>query len=521
MQGDDVNQRFLRFLAGVNGIAKVGKTALSPASWVRNVIGGHVMMLKDGHIFGNGYAEGWKSAIGYFANKSKDDPAFQAKIREYIEQGILGDGVQGGEFKAIIKAAQKHESPVEWLQSDSMLGKMVTGVKGFYSAQDDIFRVYAYENEKSRLAKRKPNMTEEQLQAEASRKARATYPTYSELPEVIRQLAKFIPISSFPAFSAELIRTTKNSIKIAFEEIGDPDMRDVGIKRLAGVISALGFGSTLAGLSAMLVGVGDEEEKSIRRYFPTWSKNSPVIWLGRDDNGMPKYVDLGFSDPFSYFKKPVVAMTEDAPMGDRIKNAVGEVAAPFISPEIFFSALAKGTKKLKESDDLDEVMGKYAGPVYEALEPGLVASMRRIGKGLMGDVDRYGQQYDPSLELLAFFSGQRIKKMDVPVGFSFKSRDFANTKRDIMSGYYTEKAKTVGDPEKQAEELADSNEKLEKYFNEYKKDYDAAMVLMTRNMTAKEAKKILKNTMKDRNIPSDFIKAIERGTPYPTIEDDK
>jgi hypothetical protein len=521
MQGDDVNQRFLRLLAGVNGIAKVGKTALSPASWVRNVIGGHIMMLKDGHIFGNGYAEGWKTAIGYFANKSKDDPAFQAKIREYIEQGILGDGVQGGEFKAIIKAAQKHEDPIEWLQSDSMLGKMVNGVKGFYSAQDDIFRVYTYENEKSRLAKRKPNMTEEQLQAEASRKARATYPTYSELPEIIRQLAKFIPISSFPAFSAELIRTTKNSIKIAFEEIGDPDMRDVGIKRLAGVISALGFGSTLAGLSAMLVGVGDEEEKSIRRYFPTWSKNSPVIWLGRDDNGMPKYVDLGFSDPFSYFKKPVVAMTEDAPMGDRIKNAVGEVAAPFISPEIFFSALAKGTKKLKESDDLDEVMGKYAGPVYEALEPGLVASMRRIGKGLMGDVDRYGQQYDPSLELLAFFSGQRIKKMDVPVGFSFKSRDFANTKRDIMSGYYTEKAKTVGDPEKQAEELADSNEKLEKYFNEYKKDYDAAMVLMTRNMTAKEAKKILKNTMKDRNIPSDFIKAIERGTPYPTIEDDK
>jgi ribosomal protein S15P/S13E len=236
---------------------------------------------------------------------------------------------------------------------------------------------------------------------------------------------------------------------------------------------------------------------------------------------MPKYIDLGFSDPFSYFKKPVVAMTEDAPMSARIKNAVGEVASPFISPEIFFSALAKGTKKLKESDDLDEVMGKYAGPVYEALEPGLVASVRRIYKGVAGDVDRYGQQYDPALEFLAFFSGQRIKKMDVPVGFSFKSRDFTNTKREIMSGYYTEKAKTVGDPEKQAEELADSNEKLERYFNEYKKDYDAAMVLMTRSMTAREAKKILKNTMKDRNIPGDFIKAIEKGTQYPTIEDDK
>jgi len=522
LDGDDINLRLLRILAGINGIVKVGKTALSPASWVRNVIGGHIIMMKDGHLFGNGYTDGWKSAIGYFANKSKEDPAFQAKMREYIEQGILGDGVQSGEFQAIIKAAQKHDDPIEWLKSDSKLGKMVSGVKGFYSAQDDIFRVWTYENEKARLKKRKPSMTEEQLNAEASRKARAVYPTYSELPEVVRQLAKFIPISSFPAFSAELIRTTKNSVKIAIEEIRDPDMRDVGIKRLAGVISAMSFGSALAGLSSMLVGVGDDEEQAIRRYFPEWSKNSPVIWLGRDDNGLPKYIDLGFSDPFSYFKKPVVALTnDDNEMSDRIKSAVGEVAAPFVSPEIFLSALVKGTKKLKESDDLDQVMGKYAGPVYEALEPGLVASLRRIGKGMMGDVDRYGQQYDAGLELLAFFSGQRIKKMDVPVGFSFKGKEFVSAKRDIMGDYYIEKAKTDGDPEKQAEELADANEKVEKYFNELKKDYDAAMILMTRTMPAAQAKKILKNTMKDRNVPNDFIKAIEKGTEYPKIEDDK
>lgn len=522
LDGNDVNIRFLRILAGINGIVKIGKTALSPASWVRNVIGGHIIMLKDAHLFGNGYTDGWKNAIGYFANKSENSPEFQAKIREYIEQGILGDGVQAGEFKAIIKAAQKHEDPIEWLKEDSKLGKFVGGVKGFYSAQDDIFRVWAYENEKARLEKRKPDMSLPEVKAEASRKARATYPTYSELPEAIRQLAKFIPISSFPAFTAELIRTTKNSFKIAIEEIRDPDMRDVGVKRLAGVISAISFGSILSGLSAMLVGVSDDEEKAIRKYLPEWSKNSPLVWLGRDENGLPKYIDLGFSDPFSYFKKPVVAlMNEDEPMADRIKNAVRELAAPFVSPEIFMSALMKGTKKLKETDDLEEVMGKYAGPVYEALEPGLIASLRRIGKGLMGDVDRYGQQYDPSLELLAFFSGQRIKKMDVPVSFSFKSKEFISSKRDIMSDYYTEKAKTTGDPEKQAEELADANEKLEKYFDNYKKEYDAAMTLMTRTMTAKTAKKILKQTMKDRNVPEDFIKAIERNKPYPTIEDDK
>lgn len=521
LEGGDINQRALRFLAKVNGVVKVGKTALSPASWVRNVIGGHILMLKDGHLGGTGYAEGWKKAIGYFANKNQDDPEFQAKVREYIEMGILGEGVQAGEFRAIIKAAQKHDDPIDWLANDSKLGRFVDGVKGFYSAQDDIFRVWAYENEKSRLQKRKPDMNEAQLQAEASRKARATYPTYSEVPEVIRQLAKFIPISSFPAFSAELIRTTKNSFKIAYEEIKDPQMRDVGIKRLIGAISAVSFGGILSATTAMLVGVGDEEEKSLRRYLPTWSRNSPLVWLGRDDNGLPRYIDLGFSDPFSYFKKPVVAlMNEDDDLDDRIKSALGEAAAPFVSPEILLSALMKGTKKVRETDDTIDLLGRYAGPVYEALEPGLAASIRRIWKGVAGDVDNYGNQYDAGLETLAFFSGQRIKKFDVQVGFSFKARAFNTAKSEVTKDYGTEKSKTTKDSEKVAEELVDANEKLEKYYDQFKKDYDAARVLMGTSMTDAMAKKILKGIMKDRNIPKDFIKAIEKNNPYPVIEDD-
>jgi endonuclease V-like protein UPF0215 family len=517
-EGDDWNTLLLKTLAWINGAAKIGKTALSPASWVRNVIGGHIIMIKDGHIGGTGYAEGWKKALGYFANKDKNDPAFQEKVREYIENGIMGDGVAAGEFQAIVKAAYGADNPLEYIKRDTALGRFTSGVKGFYSAQDDIFRIWAYENEKARLINRKPNMSEAEVQAEASRKARATYPTYSELPEVVRKLAKFIPISSFPAFSAELIRTTKNSVQIALEEMKDPDMRDVGIKRMAGVIAAISFGSIIAGVSSMIVDIDDEEEKALRRFLPEWSRNSQLVWLGRDENGMPRYIDLGFSDPFSYFKKPFVAFTSDKDdISDRARDAVKEATAPFVSPEIFISALVKGNKIVNESDDMDEVIGKYAGPIYESLEPGAIASGRRILKGLTGEVDRYGQQYDAGLESTAFFTGQRIKKFDVPVGFGFKAKEFNKRRTESLDAYYSEKSKTVKDEEAMTEELTAAEEKFQDYFNEFKKDYDAAMILMTRNMTAKEASKILDATMKDRNIPEMFRKAVIKDKPYPGI----
>ena len=521
LDGEDFNMLTLRALAAINGFAKVGKTALSPASWVRNIIGGHIIMIKDGHLFGGkGYAKGWKSALGYFLDKSKDDAEFQAYMRELIELGIIGEGVSAGEFKAIVQAASKSDNPIDYIKNDSKLGRFVQGVKGFYSAQDDIFRIWAYENEKERLRKRKENMTEEEIKEEAARKARATYPTYSELPEVVRQLAKFIPISSFPAFSAELIRTTKNSIKIGLEELKDPDMRDVGAMRLTGVVYAIGFGAIISGASQMIAGVDDEEEKAIKRFMPEWSRNSNLVFLGRDENDLPMYVDLGFSDPYSYFRKPFVALFGDNKLSDRFKEASREVLAPFIAPEIFLSAIIKGNKKVNESDDLEEVFGKYAGPVYEALEPGAIASARRIFKGATGEVDNFGQKYDLTLESLAFITGQRMKSLDVPVSLGFKGRDFMKRRTELQDEYRTERSKTTPDPDKVQAELDEASGKFEEFYNEFQKDYDAALYLMTRSKNVTKARKEIDAILKDRGVPEMYRKSIKKHKPYPGINDE-
>lgn len=521
LDGEDFNVLALRAIASINGFAKVGKTALSPASWVRNVIGGHIIMIKDGHLFGGaGYTKGWKGALGYFLDKSKDDAGFQSYMRELIENGIIGEGVSAGEFKAIVQAASKSDNPLDYIKNDSKLGRFVQGVKGFYSAQDDIFRIWAYENEKDRLTKRKKNMTEDEIKLEAAKKARATYPTYSELPNIVRQLAKFIPISSFPAFSAELIRTTKNSIKIGLEELADPDMRDVGAKRLAGTIAAISFGAIVSGASQMMAGVDDEEENAIKRFMPEWSRNSNLVFLGRDENDLPKYVDLGFSDPYSYFRKPFVALSGDAKLSNRMKEASREVLAPFVAPEIFLSALIKGNKKVNESDDLEEVLGKYAGPVYEALEPGAIASARRILKGATGEVDSFGQKYDLTLESLAFVTGQRMKSLDVPVSLGFKGRDFMKRRTELQDEYRTERSKTTSNPDKVQAELDEASEKFKVFYDEFQKDYDAALYLMTRTVPVRQARRTIDAILKDRGVTEMYRTAIKKHKPYPGINDE-
>lgn len=519
---NDINNLALRTLATLNGVVKLGKTAGSVSSWIRNIIGGYALMMKDGHILGTGMADGWKTAFQFFTNKSTDDPEAQARFKEYIRMGIIGDGVQVGEFFAIVKAAQKYDDPMQWLANDSKLGRFVQGVKGLYSVQDDIFRVWAYENEKARLERRKPNMSEKEVADEAARKARATYPTYSEVPEIVRQLARFVPISSFPAFSSELIRTTKNSIMIAMDEIADPDMRDVGIKRLGGVLAFMAWSTVLTGITSMLFGVTKEERDAIRSFLPEWSKNSQMVFLGRDDNNLPIYVDLGFSDPAAYFKKPIVALqNEDKEWWDRIKSAVGEAASPYVSPEILWSQIAKGYGKVRRSDDVTDILGKYGSAIYDALEPGTVSSFRRIYKGLANDVDSYGQKYDAGLETIAFFTGQRIKTLEVPVGFDFKVRDFLDYKKDVTGSYYSEKAKTKSDPVKVKEELADANEKLKEQFDDFRKDYQDGLKLLSKKTTVKKAKKAMRQIMEDRGMSDGFIDALEKNKRMPLIEDKK
>ena len=93
--------------------------------------------------------------------------------------------------------------------------------------EDDIFKIIAYVNESNRYSKalyNKPyvNLSEEEklnIDKATSEIVKNTYPTFSRVPQGIKNLSKVMFIGNFLAFPAESVRVSYESLKLAQNEI--------------------------------------------------------------------------------------------------------------------------------------------------------------------------------------------------------------------------------------------------------------------------------------------------------------
>ena len=123
-------------------------------------------------------------------------------------------------------------------------------------------------------------------------------PNYEYVGEFIKKLRR-LPLGTFVAFPAEIIRTGFNTIQRAAREIGTEGFRQTGLRRLAGVISTASivpaglvkFGQTLSGVS-------DDELQALRSFVPSWSENSLLMPTEKGKDGKIKYIDLSYIFPY-------------------------------------------------------------------------------------------------------------------------------------------------------------------------------------------------------------------------------
>ena len=117
-----------------------------------------------------------------------------------------------------------------------------------YAAEDDVWKIYAFENEKARYRKAFPDMDEGELDKRVAQIIRDTYPTYSMIPRGVRKLRRFPLVGTFVSFPSEVMRTGYKTLGLAFSEMQDPATRSIGMQRLAGLAlaSTLTTGITFA-----------------------------------------------------------------------------------------------------------------------------------------------------------------------------------------------------------------------------------------------------------------------------------
>jgi uncharacterized protein Yka (UPF0111/DUF47 family)/vacuolar-type H+-ATPase subunit H len=479
------------------GLAKRMKTIESVATHMKNVIGNLEFMASGGYW--KGYQEAFDVIKNDISGMKKDE--LNKKMIEYITVGVAGQDITINEIKSLFSGDTFDMEFERRMVSDNGTPIVNTSKKAYkktkkylwdlpaamYQAEDDFFKIVAYENEKLKYAKAifkkdYKELTENEkeiVKKEASDIIKDTMPNYSRIPKAAKIL-KVLPYSgTFISFPLEALRTSYNVVfNVAAKEIksSNKDVRMIGYQRLFSLIATQG----LKYLSMyLLAGAGsddeDEKVKNAKRYVAFYSKNSDIVVV-ESGKGKASYIDFSASDPRGQISKTLNAFFSGENLMDSFAKAAGELISPFVSEDILFSTITSINRnedptgrEIYNPEDTDAVkMEKSLDYIYtKAFEPGTITSIKKISKAENKFIESVGEG-----------TGYKVRTVDIPKGLFFKSKEgnerLLDAKRIYNSAFYKYNDKKIT-----KKELDDAynraNEKVKEILEDVKKDYDASM----------------------------------------------
>ena len=454
---------------------KYAKTILSLATHGKNVFGNIGFMYANGHLFevgdvGSEINNAYKTLKNDFGRLkfvdgkpqfiSKEDKALNERMNEYIELGIVKQSASIGEIRDMFKDANmsvamenRLNNQKLTLKNQALSGTRKTGkfFEDAYQAEDDFFKIVAFEIEKSRYAealygKPKSDLTAEEaaeVDEYVAKIVKNTYPTYSRVPEAIKMIRRNPLIGNFISFQAESYRVAYNTIQLGIEEASsnNPEIRKIGAKRLVGaatyqagksaVIAAMGAAAGVGaqGLAGMISDSEEEKRriKDLRLFSPEWTQNASVVVLRLGD-GKFDFIDVSSSDPYGNFDRIVNEITEGESIGESFGGALLQIVEPFIGVDIAVRRFGNITYNRKDTggqiyNDTDvwyEQAKDILKYLYEGtIEPGTFKSIRKV------------YDSDKKLEELAGqLTGLKPYRVDVREQLGYRFRDL---QKDIVS----------------------------------------------------------------------------------------
>lgn len=437
----------LRFNAGV----KFGKTVLSPETHVRNVVGNISFMVGNGYL--NEIFTAGRSIKQALQTVTQGNSIFlqpnkeaQRRYQDLLELGV----VDTSDYTEIEQLwGTSGDSDMESVMSRfgeirRAGGKVLDVFSGAYKAQDDFFKVIAFDIELARLRAAYPDRNDDLLKAEAAEIVTNTVPTYSRVPEAVKYL-RYIPfLGTFPSFTAELIRTSIGRIAITRKELAsdNPAVRKIGRSRLTGMGLLMVGPAILATAMRSISGVDEEEERAVRGMLPFWNKDSVLLFY-RKEGGELSFINYGYVDPFVYFRQPFLALfgRNDETITNRMFDAVEHIFRPFIGKEIGYSALVDlmrgqdemGRPLFDPGSDTASFIRQAGEHLFGATMPGAVKTFERLMLAANDHVDDYGKRYDLSSQVMQLLSGFKFETINPKQAFMFKVSEFNRLDRELRA----------------------------------------------------------------------------------------
>ena len=415
-----------------------GKTILSPTTQVRNFTSVPFFALMNGNLGPSGrFAEAVSNVFaGLF------DPRKRALKKEVIKEArdygiIQRGGAVLDEIRSLAKYATEDSALAEkLLRSDiSKQARKYSGIDTFeraYSMSDDTARMFNWNAEQTKLANviknsgdqyipvttaknlrefenlvemtdmgpavkasaLKGNAIDRFVKGEAAEITLNTVPTYSRVPEAVKQL-KYVPfIGNFIAFPSEIIRNTSNTLARAVKELAsnNTELQKVGARRLMGGLTTtigMPYGITKAAIG--LTGADEKQIEAYQRSFAApWDKTATLIPVSTDEQGnVTSFLNFSYTNPYDYLQRPFKAVLMEVSKGNRDERSLMDVAArsmsssfqelfsPFYEPSIGFQTLldtytgetATGREIYKASDNFGEKMAKSFTYIADEISP--------------------------------------------------------------------------------------------------------------------------------------------------------
>ena len=517
---------------GLKGMSQIAKTVYSPITQIRNATTASFFALANGNVGNSKSLANSVSTVFSNLNQRLTGPGKanmtlaerQKYYNELVDLGVINTNAKIGEFESLLNDAAEGTG-----FGSGVTGKLFKKAQGMqngfaaklYQASDDVWKTYSFEMELGRLERifaRNPNtalpvsdprnftefgsvirpseLTPEQLKIAMKREAaeivKDTVPNYARVPEFIKRLRQ-MPFGNFVAFPAEMIRTSGNILGRSIKELASesPELREIGMKRLTGIISVnAAIPASLVKAGTLLTGADQEQIDAYKRSMAAdWDRNSTLIPVATDKNGkVTDFYNFSYTNPYDYVGRPAAAVfnavnngiTKEEDLSKIAFDAALDSGAEFFSP--FMSEAIVSEKALdiirnnttfnrpiwRETDTLGTKVGKGFAHFADGLMPGfspvdfttsptsiapgslaftLRDFPRAVASAAMGDeelgVSKQGYRLDPAQEFTEALTGVKSIKPRTERVLYYRALEAARNVRDA-AGIFNQVAKTRG-----------------------------------------------------------------------------
>lgn len=499
-------------LKRLNALAKKNVTTYDTASAARNLQSGIDFSFANGWFLYDSVNAGKRLAQA-FEIASVDimrshSPAMRDKYLRLVELGVAGDTAVVGDITETAKNAKKAKLIRKFIKNMPQTTALAESVDALatklYQAGDDVFKIFGWLTETQQIVDTY-GMSESDAEAEAAKRIRRQFPTYSELPKWAQSLKRFPVLGPFVAYQTETYRATWNTLAQGIIEVkngkktGNAKERRMGYRRLSGMMWAMTNRKAYLIAAAAVFGIEPDDEDAVQLALPEFYRDHSIA-ITEADRATGKYAGYNIStmDAYNVLKEPAfAAMRSDDPL-EAMGVAAKTIGKAYYSPELGTNLGAElitnwfgsSDSIFNESDNFFEKLGKTAAEGAKTFA--LPGTLRRH---LKADTPE-----EQAAEIMASLTGMKKIEVDLPNSLMWMARDMMAVPREQSKDVYREIR--AGDKAGAMQQIGSANATRKDRFEDLHKAYTAFKAAGTRE-------DLLTSAMKEAGLSEKMINAVK------------